>query len=300
MTYDGSTKKVVEFVEESSFGTIPADPTFENFGAYINNASVKKTMVPVKIPYLKDDSEADRLQSTKTQKVSEAFASTITMNPTDWSILPYILCAPDSTTYEIGDNIFDLGLGIIVDDQYELLGGGCWNKYECTIASESVAEATLEGMYAKSTGISGTDYVTGTGTHASTPSGDAIKFGDLSSVQYDSADTTTNGITIDSITFGVEYSTNPVKDVGSSLESNTAAWSFGQRNISLSLNMTLDDMTVAPDILDGAGHDFEFAVGGKTLAFSNIFWEGDWDEALDPDDLIAMPLSATNVDLTIT
>lgn len=300
MVYDGSAKKVAEFIEESAFGTLPSDPDFVNFGGYVSNATVKKTMVPVKIPYLKDDDDTNRLQSTKTQKVSEAFATTITMNPIDWSVLPYVLRGATAATYAIGDTAYDIALGVIVGDQYESLGGGCFNKYECTIASESVAEATLEGMFAKSVGISASDYVTGTGSHASTPTGDAIKFGDLSSILYDAATTSANGITIDSVGFGVEYAVDPVKDVGSANASNTAGWAFGQRNISLNLNLTLEDMTVAPDILDGSAHTFAFTAATKTFTFSNILWEGDWDEGLDPDDVIAMPLSATNVDVVIS
>lgn len=300
MAYDGTVKKVGEFINETSFGTLPANPAFENFGGYVSEVSVKKTMVPVKLPYLKDDDDTNRLQSTKTQKVSEAFAATVTMNPTEWSILPYILCGATATTYAIGDTVYDIGLGIIVDDQYELLGGGCFNKYSCTIAEESVAEATLEGMFAKSSGLSGTDYVTGTGTHASTPTGDAIKFGDISTVLYDAATTAVNGVTIDSIGFGVEYDVKPIKDVGSANESNTAAWAYELRNINLDLSMTLTDTTVAPDILDGAAHTFAFTGGAKTFTFSNIFWEGDWDEKLSADDVIAMPLKATNVDVAIT
>jgi len=300
MAYDGTVKKVAEFVAESPFGTLPDNPAFENFGGYVSEASVKKTMVPVKIPYLKDDDDENRLQSTKTEKVSEAFAATITMNPTDWAILPYILKAAAATTYEIGDTNYDIGLGLIVDDQYEVLGGGCWNKYSCTIASESAAEATVEGMFAKSTGLGVVDYVTGTGTHASTPTGASIKFGDLTDVLYDAAATSVNGITIDSVGFGIEYPVNPVKDVGSTNNSNTAAWSYGQRNINLDLNMTLIDTSVVPDLLDGAAHSFAFTGGAKTLTFSNILWEGDWDEKLSPDDVIAMPLKATNVDIAIT
>ena len=70
-------------------------------------------MVPVKIPYLKDDDDIDRLQSTKTEKVSEAFAATITMNPIDWSILPYVLKGATADTYAIGDTNYDIALGQI-------------------------------------------------------------------------------------------------------------------------------------------------------------------------------------------
>lgn len=299
MVYDGSTKKVVEYIVEDSFGTLPADPDFQNFGGYVTSATIKKTMVPAKFPYLKDDDDTNRLQSTKTQKVSEAFAATINMNPTDWSILPIILCAATTTTYAIGDNVYDIALGSIVNDQYEPLAGGCFNKFECTIAEDAVAECVLEGMFATHTAESATDYVTGAGTHASTPTGDAIKFGDLTAVEYDDATTAANGISIDNIKFGVEYAADPIKDVGSANESKIGAWGYGQRNITLELNMTLDSMLAAPDILDGVGHKFEFTAGGKSFTFDDIIWDGDWDKVLNPDDVIAMPLAASNVDLTI-
>jgi len=298
MAFDGTVKKVAEFINEASFGTLPTDPDFENFGGYISDVSVKKTMVPVKIPYLKDADDTNRLQSTKTEKVSEAFAATITYNPTDWTALPYVLCAATASTYAIGDTVYDVGLGMIVDDNYELFGGGCWNKFNCTIGMDSVAEATLEGMFAKASGF-GATYITGAGTHSSSPTGAAVKFGDVTGVLYDADTTTANNITIDNIGFGIEYDVKPVKDVGSALESNISGWAYGQRNVSLELNVTLADITIAPDILDGAAHTFAFAAGGKTFTFSNIFWEGDWDEKLNPDDVIGMPLNASNVDLTI-
>lgn len=300
MAYDAAAKKVSEFIVEDSFGSLPTNPDFENFGGLVTKTSVKKTMVPVKIPYLKDDDDTDRLQSTKTEKVSEAFAATVTLKPIDFSMLPYILRGATASTYAIGDTAYDIGLGVIVGSNYEVLGGGCFNKYECTIASESAAEATVECMFAKSSGVSGSDYVTGTGTHASTPAGNVLKFGDLTTVLYDAATTAVNNITIDNLKFGIEYTVNPIKDLGSSNESGTAAWSYEQRNINLELNATFDDMTIAGDHLDGAAHTFGFIAAGKTFAFSNIFWDGDWDEDLSPDDLIAMPLKASNVDLTIT
>ena len=300
MAYDGSVKKVAEFIEEASFGTLPADPDFVNFGGYVSEATIKQTMVPVKIPYLKDDDDTNRLQSTKTEKVSEAHAATIIMKPIDWSILPYVLKAATASTYAIGDTNYDIGLGVIIDDQYEILGGGCWNKYAFTCASENAAEVTLEGMFAKTSESSAVDYVTGTGTHMSTPTGSAIKFGDFATVVYDAATTAVNGITIDSVGFGIEYTVDAIKDVGSANNSNTAAWRYGQRNMNIDLSMTLTDTTTASDLLGGAAHTFAFTVGAKTLTFSNITWEGDWDKKLSPDDIIAMPLKATNVDLVMS
>jgi hypothetical protein len=154
-------------------------------------------------------------------------------------------------------------------------------------------------MFAKHTAESVTDYVTGTGSHASTPTGDAIKFGDLTIVTYDSGTTSANGMCINSIKFGIEYAANAVKDVGSAIESKICGYDFGQRNVSIEINTTLDSMLSAPDILDGTGHTLGFTVGGKAFTFSNIMWDGDWDKTLDPDDIIAMPLKASNVDIAL-
>jgi hypothetical protein len=57
---------------------------------------------------------------------------------------------------------------------------------------------------------------------------------------------------------------------------------------------------MSTEYLGGEKHTYGFTLGSKTFSFSNILWEGDFNEVLDPDDVIAMPLTASNVDLDIS
>lgn len=299
MALDSSAPKSAEFVVESSFGTFPTNPAMQGFGGYANPAKIKKKVITDKFAYLKGVSGTNRLQATKTQKTSEAFEASIEIRPTDWSILPYVLCASSVDTYAIGDTVHDVALGVRLGDQYEKLVGGCFNKYEISMEPEKAAVATLSGMFAGRVAFSASDYV-GTGAHASDPAGDALKYEDLTSVAYDSAAFSAKSASLESLKFGVEYSTKAVKDISSPIASKIGAWAFGQRNISLELGLSLDDVDMAADMLGGTAHTFTFTGLSKTFTYSNIIWEGDWEENLDADDIVGMTLKATNVDLAIT
>lgn len=298
MTLDSSAPKSAEFVVEPSFGTFPTNPAMQGFGGYANPAKIKKKIITDKFAYLKGASGTNRLQATKTQKTSEAFEASIEIRHTDWSILPYILCAPSVDTYAIGDTVHDVALGVRLGDQYEKLVGGCFNKYEIALEPEKVGVATLSAMFAGRVPFSASDYI-GTGSHATDPSGDAVKFEDLTGIQYDSAAFSAKSASLESLKFGIEYPVKAIKDISSLLASKIGAWAFGQRNISLELGLSLDDVDLAADMLGGTAHTFTFEGLSKTFTFSNIIWEGDWEESLDADDIVGMTLKATNVDLAI-
>lgn len=298
MVLDGSASKSIEMVAESTFNTFPTNPTMLGFGGYANPVSIKKTTVTDKFPYLKGATGTNKLQATKTQKVSEAFAIDVELRPTSWSILPYVLCAANATTYAIGDTVHDLAFGVKIGSEYEKITGACLSKYEISMEEEKTAVAKLTAMAAATSGFSGTDYI-GTGAHAADPSGAALKFGDLSSITYDSAALSTEDAHLDSVKFGIENKVTPIKDLSSTATSKIAAWGFGQRNISLELGLSLDAMDLAADMLAGSAHTFAFTALSKTFTFSNIIWDGDFDQKLDADDILGMTLKASNVDLAI-
>lgn len=299
MVLDAAASKVAEFVVEDSFGTFPTNPTMLGFGGYVNPASIKSQPTLDKFPYLKGADDSNRLQATKTIKVSETHSASLTMRPTAWTILPYVLRASSPSTYAIGDTEYNLSLGTKAGSKYRTLNGCAINKYEVKVERESTAEATLEMLIANAGSFGTSDYV-GTGSHAASPSGDPLKFGDFSSITYDDAALSDVDAHLNSITFGVEYPVDPVPDITSTTSSNIGAWSFGQRNIYLTLGLTLDDVDLAADLLGGTGHEFEFTALGKTFTFDEIKWgDNEWEQALAADDVIGMELSASNVDLAI-
>lgn len=298
MVLDGSTAKAIEFIDETEFGTFPTDPIMLGFGGYVAPASLKTTVNTEKVPYLKASDSTDRLQSTDTFKTYEDFEMTFDMKPTNWSILPYVLCGETASTYAIGDTIYDISVGMTMGTEYQTFSGGVFSKYECTIEKDALATSNVTAKFANRSAILSTDYI-GIGDHCADPTGTPLGFDGVTSVLYDASAITTMDAYIDSIKFGIEYDIIAIKDIGNTTKSNVAAWGLGQRNISLDLNMTFDALDVFADFVDGAAHTFTMTALSKTFTFSNIKWEGDWDTKLDPDDVLGITLSASNVDLAI-
>lgn len=295
---DGAAAKSFEFVDETTFGTMPTNPVMVGFGGYVNTVTINEAPIPDTFPYLKDAAGTNRLQSTEVVKVSEAHEVTIEMRPTDWTILPRILRGVNATTYAIGDTVYDISFGARVGTEYQKLTGGAFSKYECTIEEDKTVVSTITAPVAAVGGFT-TTYV-GAGSYAAAPSGDALKYDGLTSVTYDAAALSTHNAFLDMIKWGIEYPVNAVKAVDSTLASNIGAWAFGQRNTTLEMGLSLEAMDIATDMLGGSAHTFEYTLGGKTFSFSNIKWMGAWDGKLDPDDVLGMSLTATNVDLAIT
>ena len=298
MVLDSKDKKSVEFVAESIFSTTPTDPTMLGFGGYVSPVTIKKSVVSKKIPFLKGCGDSNRLQSTASQKVSEAFEVTIEMEMIDWSILPYLLCAANASTYAIGDTVHNISLATCVGDEFEVLRGGVFSKIEVSMEKEETVNASLTALFAETSGILFTDFV-GTGAHAASPSGAAMKFGDITTTLYDGAAPSAEEFYIEATKFGIEYPVNAVYDQNASNASKIGGWSLGQRNLYLELQATLGDLSMSTEYLSGDKHTYGFTLGGKAFSFSDILWDGDFSQKLAADDVIAMPLSASNVGLTI-
>ncbi|MCK5012710.1 MAG: hypothetical protein KAS66_02735 [Candidatus Omnitrophica bacterium] len=288
---DGHVEKAVEFVEETAFDTFPTDPTMLGWGGYANPAKIKKTAIFEDFHYLKAADATNQLQATQSNIVSEAFEITIENRPTDFSMLPYMLCAATASTYAIGDNIFDVAIGSVVNGEYETFNGGCFNKYELVIEEDKAAVETITGMFASSSGVGSSDYM-GAGAHAADPSGSVLGWSGITSMLYDASALSVVNAHVDSLKFGIEYDVKPVRDLSATNTSKIAGWAFGPRNISLELGMSIDDMTLGTELLAGAAHTLAFTALTKAFTFSNVKWKGDWEENLAKDDIVGMSLKA--------
>lgn len=297
MVLDASAIKAIEFVDEGTFGSFPTNPTMVGFGGYVTNSTIKETVVTEKIPYLLDASGTNQLQATKTVKASEAFEVEVDIHPTDWSILPRALMAASSTTYAIGDTAYPISFGERVGDEYQTITGGQISKYECTIEKDKTIVEKITAPCIAANGFT-TTYI-GTGAHAAAPTGTALKYGDLTSVTYDSSGVSNENAFLDSVKWGIDYSLSPISDLSSTANSNIGAWAASPRNIDLECEFTPEAMDLATDLLSGTAHTLAYTVGTKTFTFSNIIWEGDWTQNLAKDDVLGMSFKASNVDLTI-
>lgn len=301
MVLDANAIKSFELVAETEFGTFPTAPTMLGVGGYVDKATIKKTTKTDKFSYLKGTAGTNRSQATKTTKVGEAYAASIDIRQTGWDVWKYVLGGGTIATPAIGDVVEHLSLGTKIGSaEYETLTGFTPQKIECSIEPDKTAITTLDVLGAASSGILDADYI-GAGAHAADPSGAALEYDGMSAVTLDSATLATANAKLEYLKFGCEYPIKPVPDVTSTLASRIGGWSRGQRNIYLELGLTLDALTtINTDFLDGAAHTLAFTALSKTLTFSNMTWEGDFDQALDPEDLIAIPLKSSNIDLVFS
>ena len=301
MVLDANAVKAIELVAETTFGTFPTDPTMLGFGGYVDKATVKKSTKTDKFSYLKGTEGTNRSQATKTVKVGEAYAASIDLRQTGWDIWKYVLGGGTIATPAIGDTVEDLSFGTKIGSaEYETLTGFTPQKIECSIEPEKTAVSTVEFLGAAGGGIVASDYI-GAGAHAADPSGAALEYDGLSAVTLDAAALSAADAKLEYIKLGCEYPISPVFDATSALPSRIGGWSRGQRNIYAEIGLSLDALTtINTDFLDGAAHTFEFTALAKTLTLSNMTWEGDFEQALDPEDLIAIPLKASNIDLVFT
>lgn len=301
MVLDANAVKAIELVAESSFGVFPTDPAMLGFGGYVDKAAVKKSTKTDKFSYLKASSSTNRSQSTKTVKAGEIYAATLDIRQTGWDIWKYVLGGGTIGVPAIGDNVEHLSLGTKVGSaEYETLTGFTPQKIECNIEPEKSVSTTLELLGAASSGILASDYI-GAGSHAADPSGDVLDYDGLSAVTFDGASLPSADANLEYIKLGCEYPLKPVFNVASTLSSKIGAWNRGQRNIYVEIGMSLDALTtINTDFLDGSAHTFEFTALSQTLSVSNMVFEGDFEENLDPEDLIAISLKSSNVDLVFT
>jgi len=300
MVLDGAAEKSFELVAETVFGTFPTDPTMLGIGGYPVKITNKKTVQIENFPYLKEVAGTNRSQSTKVAKVGEAYSTNIEMRPTGWDMWAYALGGTTATP-AISDTIINLSMGNKVGAaEYEQFSGGIVQKIECNIEPDKAASQTVDILSVESDGITGADYI-GAGAHAAVASGTPLDAPGITSVLYDAAALSTVDAKLEYIKLACEYPITPVPDITTSWASRIGGWGRGQRNISLELGLTLDAMTdLQTDMFDGAAHTFAFTALSKTLSFSNIMWGGDWEQELDPDDMIVMPLKANYVDLVFS
>lgn len=300
MVLDGSAEKSVELIEEVTFGTFPTDPTMLGIGGYPVKVTNKKTVRLENFPYLKEVAGTNRAQSTKVSKVGEAYGVNIEMKPTGWDIWSYLLGGVVATP-AISDTVKKISMGNKVGSaEYEKFTGGIVQKIECEIEHDKAATQTVDMLFVESDGITGADYI-GTGAHAAVASGTPLDAPGVTSVLYDAAALSVVEAKLEYIKFSGEYTITPVPDITTSWDSRIGGWGRGQRNITLEIGLTLDALTdVQTDMFDGAAHTFAFTALGKTLSFSNLIWGGDWEQDLDPDDMVVMPLKASFADLVFS
>lgn len=298
MVIDSTKAKFAEILDEDVFGTKPTNGIWKNPGGRITDVSLKGGAKIDEYDYLLGPSSNDPLSASDSVKVGEEVSASMTLHPTDWSLLPFILCADTITSYVPGDTKNYVSMGMIAGSKYATMSGGILSKYSFSCAVGEKAEVSVDIPGALFSGWSATDYI-GTGSHSSVPSGPLV-WDDISDIKYDGGTFVSEDMILDSLKFNIEQPAEPVTDLSSTLASGIADYDLKPRKVSAELGVSLIDTTIDTDIFAGADHTIEFTAMGKTLTFSEIKWANAPDRKLGAAEKLGMTLgSAATAKLAI-
>lgn len=279
----------VEYVEESSFASPETDPDMQWIGL-VTSFSASIVSEEQIIKYLPDHDNAPDLQTLHAEKVSELHEVEITFYVQDLDFLKYFMGNPGSLTNSL-DSI-QFGQQDKNNGQFQRIFGGVGEEISISIEEDSAAEISASFICAATEDWSDTDYI-GSGTHAqaSDPATvSALGYDDLNNVQWGGSDL---GHAIESLELSISNSLTVTKDPNSSLDSDVVAITPTDREITIDLSLTYEDMTMANDVRSFTKQDFTFDFGPNSeswtvyeVAFPEFPYE------FGPEDLVADSVSS--------
>jgi hypothetical protein len=289
---DGRTVKWADWVDESTLGTTPDNPTMNAFWGELTDIEVTSGPEVDSYPVLSGASETDPLSSGKTVKTGETHQVKITVRANSLTWLPYALMAATTSTYATGKVEHPISIGVKADTDYCVLSGCVLIGAEFNIPDMKTANTLILTYLCKDKSDWGsTDYI-GTGSHGSPSSSDPYTMSDLSSVLYDAADPDDADILLESLKFNISYDAEGVTDLSESAPSKIGDYAFMSRSIQVEMSMTMIAMGAHDDLLSATDHTLAFTLDSKTLTFSAIKWTNNPAVSLAPASKVGMSLSS--------
>ena len=275
----------IEYVEETEFAQEEEDASYQWVGA-VTSYTGSPEVVAQTANYLPSANASNKLEQSKNQKVSEAWGAEMTYHPQDTDFIQYFTgdvggLADEPTPIQIGEQNEDSG-------EFRRLVGCVGESFELSIQEDELAEITAEFIAADATDWSTTDYI-GAGSHATEDTSDILTYDDLGNVQL-------GGVTlsdyIGGLTVSLDITLVVVKDPDSTRQSHIEAIVPVDREITVSLELTYDDMSMAQDVRDYTAQtlSFEFPEGTSWTIEGVQFPEFPYE--FGPDDLVGDSLES--------
>ncbi len=293
-------KSVIEYVEETTFGYMPSDPTMQWIGLVTKFKPVDK-LKTVTIRYFGDDSQTDgRLENIKNAKVGREVGLEISYVPQNLMGLGFLKYWTGSAG-GLSDDITSVSVGIIDKNatKYTVINGLIGNEVTLTIPEEG--EVTIEGnMVGVEIVTADTDYI-GLGSHATEDASDPLTTDDLTLVQMDYGTGFVDVVDyVNSIKVTISNTLGIFRDLGSGFSTKIGMIKPIAREVKLSLEMDYEDFTMLNNVRSFTSLGFKFTLRGTTFTFTGVrFPEAPFE--YKPDDLIGDTLESLPVEgMTIT
>ncbi|AGK61511.1 hypothetical protein Asulf_01533 [Archaeoglobus sulfaticallidus PM70-1] len=285
-------KTVVEYVEESEFGTFPTDPAMQ----WIGLVDIVKPVIKPKTEtkrYLAANASTNRLEKLMNVKVGEEIGLELEYYPQS---LPGFLQYFIGSATGLADDLASVSVGIIHkgSGEYMTLSGLVGEEVTLEIPEDGVVKVSARLVGADATDPSTSDYI-GLGSHAAEDSTEPLTWEDVSNVQMNyGAGFVSVEDYVSSIEIRVRNELKVIKDIGDTKASRIVAIKPVSREVTLGLEMNYDDLDMLLKVRSLTELGFKFTIGGKTFTLSGVKFP-ELPTEFSPDDLVGDKITSLPV-----
>lgn len=318
MTFNAGWTGMLEFVAETTFGVIPENPTMEYIGV-VETSTISDNPIITSKRYLVQDGYTDTAGNLKTsaykhQKTSSEISVDLTYYPKSiWSgFLPYALGNPSLTggaavtgaVDNIGDS-FSVGGYVLGTPKYIVYSGGYVESLSIEIPKDEMikCDATLgfansgsnvgSPTYANTANPLASDYV-GTGSHAAEVVGDILTFDSVTASTLTPDEGSAVNDILESVTINIDNNVEWIKELGSGFSTKRSAAQILGRDITLSIELTYDDLALYDEIFNGTDFTYSMTIDGYIFEFGGFKFP-EYPLNMNPEELLGESIESTQV-----
>lgn len=302
VTLDTRACRWCEYVDESTTGTFPTNPTMIGFPGIITE--FEPTFDPVLDDYkaLNGPTCTTPREHGRSDKVAEDLSFGVSFKPTAPTLIPYVLMGSTTTTYAIGTTPHYVSIGMYIGSDYATMNGCLLEELQYKFSARTKdAEATAKFNPLNFSGWGATDYK-GTGTHAAAVTDAPYNFGSISSITIESGTFEASNMILNSLAFGFKNDIEAIENVGGAFSSKNSIHSIGDLEKTLELGVTFLDAEVYDVLRAGTAFDVGFTLGGKAFAYTDVEFDKLGSAKVTPADTLGatLKIKPTVGTLTIT
>jgi len=272
---------VFEYIKESNYGVTPDNPIMKILGYQSGyNANLEHEIKDK--DYLPDNASTDAFGNTLSRAVGTDLTGGVKFTPVDLTWLNDLM-------YSIGPAIpFTVGEIKKASTKIYTKYMGCVIKdFNLSIPNNDYAEVSANFWAADGTDPSETDYVSGTGTHASNPTALALSDDEFTGLTF-------NGSNVEGIdlNLSVDYTLKRNTDPNSTAITKTVDIEVLKRAITASFNLEDESSVVRSAVRNKTKANLVITFGGQDITLIGVGFVG-WGKEVNAGSDVTIPVNTT-------
>ena len=290
----------VEYVKETTFGTLPTNPQMEWIGI-VTDAKFTDKPKSFSTRYFTDAAYTDP-KSAAYKHIKTVMEAGVEIEYVPQGILDGFLgfaLGGDTSCTGLVDGINSVTIGAIITggtNKYLLYKGCVVDEFTLTIPEDDVLKCSANFTAADATAPSATDYI-GTGSNATESTDAMLTCDDVSAIQL----STDNGSTwadatdiVREIELSISNKNVYLKDLASTNSTHIAGVVNVGKDVKLGLELYYDDLDLLTQVKALTQCGFKFTIDGKTFTLTGVQFP-EYPLDIKPDEVIGDKLESLQV-----